>query len=138
MRITADMLLGNPAFANAIFMLNQAPSEATKQDFATVSGLTPEPLDDLAWFLPAFLNPAYNLFFIFAPNVNGQWAISCSQVQIEGENQIVGMSETVPTGMGLNAVNMVDPTAAITLVSYLTTLEAKGMGKLVLPPELRA
>lgn len=136
MKLTTDMYLGNPDFNNAIFMLDVVPTTATKHLFATSEGLTPEPMDEVAWFLPAFLNPAYNLFFILAPNVGARWAISCSQVQIEGENQVVKMSETVPTGMGLNAVNMVDPTAAITLVNYLTTMETRGVGRLVLPPEL--
>ncbi len=38
------------------------------------------------------------------------------------------MSETVPTGLGLNAVNELSPSSAIELVAYLKTLEVNGLG----------
>ena len=38
------------------------------------------------------------------------------------------MSETVPTGLGLNAVNELSPSSAIELVAYLKTLEVNELG----------
>ena len=38
------------------------------------------------------------------------------------------MSETVPTGMGLNAVNELSPSSAVELVAYLKTLEVNHLG----------
>lgn len=126
--ITPDMMLGRTDFAQTIFVLKSAVTPANCHQFMTANQLTPEPLDDVAWFLPAYLSADYNLFFILAPNFHGHWAITCSQVQIEPPNRIVAMSETVSTGMGLNAVNQIDPTAALSLVAYLKTLEANGWG----------
>ena len=38
------------------------------------------------------------------------------------------MSETVPTGMGLNVVNELSPSSAIELIAYLKTLEVNNLG----------
>lgn len=128
LEITPEMKMGMQEFENTMFMLKVAPNKGNIDRFAMQGNLTPEPLDDLAWFLPAYLAEDFNLFFIFAPNVNGHWAISCSQVTIQNGNEITGMSETVPTGMGLNAVNELNPASAIELVAYLKTLESDGLG----------
>ena len=103
--ITPDMMLGRTDFAQTIFVLKSAVTPANCHQFMTANQLTPEPLDDVAWFLPAYLSADYNLFFILAPNFHGHWAITW-----------------------LNAVNQIDPTAALSLVAYLKTLEANGWG----------
>lgn len=104
-KITPEMKLGTKEFENTMFMLNIAPREENINRFALQGNLIPERLDEVAWFLPVYLSTDFNLFFVFAPNINNRWAISCSQVHIENNNQITAMSETVPTGLGLNAVN---------------------------------
>lgn len=126
--IRPEMKLGMKEFENTMFMLRAQPTELNIDRFAIQGELYPERIDDTAWALPAYLSDDYNLFFIFAPNVGGRWAISCSQVQIENGNQITSMSETVPTGMGLNAVNQLSPSAAIELIAYLKTLEVNNLG----------
>ncbi|MBD5807474.1 hypothetical protein [Limosilactobacillus walteri] len=127
-QITPEMKLGMREFDNTMFMLNIAPTQNNITEFSLEGNMVPERLDKLAWALPAYLATDFNLFFIFAPNVNDQWAISCSQAQIINGNQITAMSETVPTGMGLNAVNELSPSAAIELIAYLKTLEVNGLG----------
>lgn len=127
-KITPEMKLGMREFENTMFMLKAIPCEENINRFALQGNLNPERLDNIAWFLPAYLSADFNLFFIFAPNVNNRWAISCSQVHIENNNQITAMSETVPTGLGLNAVNELSPSSAIELVAYLKTLEVNGLG----------
>lgn len=127
-KITPEMKLGMKEFENTMFMLKTVPHEANINRFAMQGNLVPERLDDVACFLPAYLSTDFNLFFIFAPNINNHWAISCSQVQIRNDNEITAMSETVPTGMGLNAVNELSPSSAIELVAYLKTLEVNGLG----------
>ncbi|MBB1069166.1 hypothetical protein H5S40_03225 [Limosilactobacillus sp. RRLNB_1_1] len=127
-KITPEMKLGMKEFEKTMFMLNVAPNRNNLDQFSLQGDLTPAPLDELAWFLPAYLSNDFNLFFIFAPNINNQWAISCSQVQIKDGNQIMAMSETVSTGIGLNAVNELSPSSAIELIAYLKTLEVNGLG----------
>lgn len=127
-KITPEMKLGMKEFEKTMFMLNVAPNRNNLDHFALQGDLTPAPLDELAWFLPAYLSNDFNLFFIFAPNINNHWAISCSQVQIKDGNQITAMSETVSTGIGLNAVNELSPSSAIELIAYLKTLEVNGLG----------
>lgn len=127
-QITPEMKLGMKEFENTMFMLNVQPTAKNIDKFALQGDLLPERLDDIAWALPAYLSTDFNLFFIFAPNINNHWAISCSQVQIEDGNRITAMSETVPTGMGLNAVNELSPSSAIELIAYLKTLEVNRLG----------
>lgn len=127
-KITPEMKLGMKEFENTMFMLKKAPTNHNRDQFALQGDVLPEPLDDVAWALPAYLSTDFNLFFIFAPNINHHWAISCSQVQIEDGNKVTAMSETVPTGMGLNAVNELSPSAAIELIAYLKTLEVNQLG----------
>lgn len=127
-RITPEMKLGMKEFENTMFMLKAHPTITNRERFAFQANILPEKLDEVAWALPAYLSEDFNLFFIFAPNIGQQWAISCSQVEIEDGNRITAMSETVPTGMGLNAVNELSPGAAIELVAYLKTLEVNNLG----------
>ncbi|MCC4372127.1 hypothetical protein [Limosilactobacillus reuteri] len=127
-KITPEMKLGTKEFENTMFMLNIAPREENINRFALQGNLIPERLDEVAWFLPVYLSTDFNLFFVFAPNINNRWAISCSQVHIENNKQITAMSETVPTGLGLNAVNELSPSSAIELIAYLKTLEVNGLG----------
>ena len=127
-KVTPEMKLGMREFENTMFMLKAIPCEESINRFALQGNLNPERLDNSAWFLPAYLSADFNLFLILAPNVNNRWAISCSQVHIENDNQITAMSETVPTGLGLNAVNELSPSSAIELVAYLKTLEVNGLG----------
>lgn len=126
--MTPEMKLGMKEFENTMFMLKVIPREENINRFALQGNLIPERLDNVAWFLPAYLSADFNLFFVFAPNINNRWAISCSQVQIKNDNQIIAMSETVSTGLGLNAVNELSPSSAIELVAYLKTLEVNGLG----------
>ncbi len=102
------MKLGMREFENTMFMLKAIPREENINRFALQGNLIPERLDNIAWFLPAYLSADFNLFFVFAPNVNKRWA--------------------VPTGLGLNAVNELSPSSAIELVAYLKTLEVNGLG----------
>lgn len=127
-KITPEMKLGMEEFENTMFMLKVAPTELNIDKFALGGKVFPERMDDVAWALPAYLSDGFNIFFIFAPNVANRWAISCSRVEIASGNRIVGMSETVPTGSGLNAVNQISPNAAIELIAYLKTLESNGLG----------
>lgn len=127
-QIRPEMKLGMKEFENTMFMLRAEPSEMNIDKFAMQGDLYPERIDGTAWALPAYLSDDFNLFFVFAPNVGERWAISCSQVEIANGNQITAMSETVPTGMGLNAVNELSPSAAIELIAYLKTLEVNKLG----------
>ncbi|MGM9882794.1 MAG: hypothetical protein ACI31K_01285 [Limosilactobacillus reuteri] len=127
-QIRPEMKLGMREFRNTMFMLRAQPTELNIDKFALQGDLLPQRIDDVAWGLPAYLSEDFNLFFIFAPNVAGRWAISCSQVEIKNGNQITAMSETVPTGMGLNAVNELSPNSAIELIAYLKTLEVNNLG----------
>lgn len=126
--IRPEMKLGMKEFENTMFMLRSQPTDLNIERFAMQGDLYPERIDQIAWGLPAYLSTDFNLFFIFAPNVNEHWAISCSQVEITNGNQITAMSETVPTGMGLNAVNQLSPSSAIELIAYLKTLEINNLG----------
>ena len=78
-KVTPEMKLGMREFENTMFMLKAIPCEESINRFALQGNLNPERLDNIAWFLPAYLSADFNLFFIFAPNVNNRWAISCSQ-----------------------------------------------------------
>lgn len=127
-QIHPEMKLGMKEFENTMFMLRSQPTEFNIDRFALEGDLLPQQIDDIAWGLPAYLSSNFNLFFVFAPNVGNRWAISCSQVQIKNGNQITAMSETVPTGMGLNAVNELSPSSAIELIAYLKTLEVNHLG----------
>ena len=127
-QIHPEMKLGMKEFENTMFMLRSQPTELNIDLFALEGDLLPQQIDDIAWGLPAYLSSNFNLFFVFAPNVGNRWAISCSQVQIKNGNQITAMSETVPTGMGLNAVNELSPSSAIELIAYLKTLEVNHLG----------
>ncbi|WP_076461353.1 hypothetical protein [Limosilactobacillus caccae] len=126
--IRPEMKLGMKEFENTMFMLRAQPTELNIDKFAIQGDLFPQRIDDTAWGLPAYLSADFSLFFVFAPNVGGRWAISCSRVEIANGNQITAMSETVPTGMGLNAVNELSPSSAIELIAYLKTLEVNGLG----------
>lgn len=127
-RITPEMKMGMPEFENTMFMLKIVPSKLNIEKFALNGNIYPEKMDDVAWFLPAYLSDDFNLFFIFAPNIKNKWAISCSQVKIANKTEITAMSDTVPTGLGINAVNELSPNTAIELIAYLKTLESNGIG----------
>lgn len=127
-QIHPEMKLGMKEFENTMFMLRAQPTELNIDRFALEGNLLPQRIDNVAWGLPAYLSSNFNLFFVFAPNIGNRWAISCSQVQIKNGNQITAMSETVPTGMGLNAVNELSPSSAIELIAYLKTLEVNHLG----------
>lgn len=127
-KITPEMKLGRKDFENTMFMLKVRPTDKNIDQFAMDGNLVPERLDQTAWAMPAYLSEQFNLFFIFAPNIKDHWAISCSQVKIKNGNEVTKMSETVPTGMGLNAVNELSPSSAINLIAYLKTLEVNGLG----------
>lgn len=126
--IRPEMKLGMKEFENTMFMLRAQPTELNINKFAMQGDLLPQRIDEVAWGLPAYLSNDFNLFFVFAPNIDGCWAISCSQVEIADGNQVTAMSETVPTGMGLNAVNELSPSSAIELIAYLKTLEVNNLG----------
>lgn len=127
-RITPEMKMGMPEFENTMFMLKVAPTELNLNKFALNGDVLPQKMDEVAWAMPAYLSEDFNLFFIFAPNIINRWAISCSQVKIANDNQIVAMSDTVATGVGINAVNELSPNSAIELIAYLKTLESEGIG----------
>lgn len=126
--ITPEMKMGRPDFENTVFMLIKQPTALNIKEFAMDGNLYPEPIDQVAWAMPAYLSDEYNLFFIFAPNMKGRWSISCSRVKIKNGNEITAMSNVVPIGSGLNAVNQVSPASAINLVAYLKTLESNKLG----------
>lgn len=127
-QIRPEMKLGMREFENTMFMLRVQPTALNIDKFALQGDMLPQQIDDVAWGLPAYLSTNFNMFFVFAPNVGGRWAISCSQVEIKDGNQVTAMSETVPTGMGLNAVNELSPSSAIELIAYLKTLEVNKIG----------
>lgn len=60
--------------------------------------------------------------------MRGRWSITFSQVQIENGTDVVAMSNVVPIGTGLNAVNQLSASAAIELIAYLKTLEVNHLG----------
>ena len=126
--IRPEMKLGMKEFENTMFMLTTAPTELNIDRFAIQGDLYPQRLDDVAGALPPYLASDFSLFFVFAPNVGGRWAISCSQATVTADRQVTAMSETVPTGMGLNAVNELSPSGAVELVAYLKTLEVNHLG----------
>ncbi|RVU70961.1 MULTISPECIES: hypothetical protein [Lactobacillus] len=126
--ITPEMKMGRPDFENTVFLLKTQPTALNIKQFALQGNLYPEPIDDVAWALPAYLSDDYNVFFVFAPNILGHWSIFCSQVEIENGNDITAMSELVPIGTGLNAINAVSPSAAIELIAYLKTWESNKLG----------
>lgn len=127
-KITPEMKLGRKDFENTMFMLKIKPTEENIDKFAIDGNVVPQHLDSVAWAMPAYLSEDFNMFFILAPNIKNHWSISCSQVEIEDGNRITKMSETVPTGIGLNAVNELSPSAAINLIAYFKTLEINGIG----------
>ena len=127
-KITPEMKLGMKEFENTMFMLKAIPCEENINRFALQGNLIPERLDNIAWFLPAYLSADFNLFFVFAPNMRGRWSITFSQVQIENGTDVVAMSNVVPIGTGLNAVNQLSASAAIELIAYLKTLEVNHLG----------
>ena len=126
--ITPEMKLGRPDFENTVFMLNNPLTKLNLDHFAMQENLLPQPLDEVAYAMPAYLSDEYNLFFVYAPNMHGRWSISCSQVQIENGTDVVAMSNVVPMGTGLNAVNQISASAAIELIAYLKTLEVNRLG----------
>ncbi len=126
--ITPEMKLGRPDFENTVFMLNNPLTKLNLDHFAMQGNLLPQPLDEVAYAMPAYLSDEYNLFFVYAPNMRGRWSISCSQVQIENGTDVVAMSNVVPMGTGLNAVNQISASAAIELIAYLKTLEVNRLG----------
>lgn len=120
--------MGTEEFEKVIFVLDQVPTVSNIESFAIDGNLKPERLDEIAWFLPAYLSDDFNLFFIFAPNLNKKWTITCSKVEIIEENTITHMSNVVPTGSGLNAVAHLSKSAAVNLLAYLETLAANRLG----------
>ncbi|MDO4855995.1 MAG: hypothetical protein Q3978_05440 [Limosilactobacillus gorillae] len=126
--ITPEMKLGRPDFENTVFMLNNPLTKLNLDHFAMQENLLPQPLDEVAYAMPAYLSDEYNLFFVYAPNMRGRWSISCSQVQIANGTDVVAMSNVVPMGTGLNAVNQISASAAIELIAYLKTLEVNRLG----------
>ncbi|CAJ1221802.1 hypothetical protein [Limosilactobacillus fermentum] len=126
--ITPEMKLGRPEFENTVFMLNNPVNALNLDHFAFQGNLLPEPIDEVAYAMPAYLADDYNLFFVFAPNMRERWSITFSQVQIENGTDVVAMSNVVPIGTGLNAVNQLSASAAIELIAYLKTLEVNHLG----------
>lgn len=58
------MKLGMREFENTMFMLKAIPREENINRFALQGNLIPERLDNIAWFLPAYLSADFNLFFV--------------------------------------------------------------------------
>lgn len=123
-----ELKLGTPAFEKTIFVLKKVPTRANIQEFALQGNLSPEPLDETAWMLPAYLSDDFNLFLIFAPNVLDKWTITCSKVTIRNGNEITAMSAVVPTGSGLNAIAQISKGSAVELLAYFKTLAINSLG----------
>lgn len=120
--------LGTPEFENTLFVLDKLPTQKNIEEFAMQGNLYPEPLDDVAWAIPGYLSDDYNIFLIFAPNVLDKWTITCAQVEIVNGNEIMHMSNVVPTGTGMNAIASISKSGAIELLAYFKTLAANGLG----------
>ncbi len=63
-KITPEMKLGMKEFENTMFMLKAIPRDENINRFALQGNLIPERLDNIAWFLPAYLSADFNLFFV--------------------------------------------------------------------------
>ncbi|MBO8442118.1 MAG: hypothetical protein IAA89_06815 [Firmicutes bacterium] len=119
---------GTDAFENAIFILNKPLTSENKEDYVFQGGIYPEPMDQAAWAMPAYLSDDFNLFFVFARNYQNKWTITFSKVEIEDDNRIVAMSKVVPTGTGFNAIARLNHDAALEILTYLETLESQKIG----------
>ena len=97
-KITPEMKLGMKEFENTMFMLKAIPRDENINRFALQGNLIPERLDNIAWFLPAYLSADFQPLLCFAPNINNRWAISCSQVHIENDNQITANERNCSNG----------------------------------------
>ena len=69
-KVTPEMKLGMREFENTIFMLKAIPCEENINRFALQGNLNPERLDNIAWFLPAYLSA--DLFLLQTSIIVGQ------------------------------------------------------------------